>query len=112
MAQLRDAINNAVSDSDSDGDKDLTASIMYNGSDYVLVLKANQGVANAISVTADDSSSDALKNSFFQYNATNKTLTQSVAAADASFTIDGISMTRSSNTINNLYRIYFTIISN
>lgn len=105
LAQLRDAINNAVSDSDSDGDKDLTASIMYNGSDYVLVLKANQGVANAISVTADNSSSDALKNSF-QYNATNKTLTQSVAAADASFTIDGISMTRSSNTINNLYAGY------
>ena len=105
MAQLRDTINNSVSDSDLDGDNDLTASIMYNGSDYVLVLKANQGVANAISITADDSSSDSLKNSF-QYNATNKTLTQSVAAADASFTIDGISMTRSSNTINNLYAGY------
>ena len=43
LAQLRDAINNGVSDSDGDGENDLTASIMYNGTNYVLVLKANQG---------------------------------------------------------------------
>ncbi len=105
LAQLRDAINNGVSDSDGDGDNDLTASIMYNGSNYVLVMKANQGAANAIRVTASDSSSTALKNAF-QYNANDKTLTQSVAAADASFTIDGISMTRSNNTVTDLFSGY------
>ena len=105
MAQLRDAINNAVSDSDSDGDNDLNASIMYNGTNYVLVLKANQGVKNAIRVTASDSSSSTLSNAF-EYNTSDKTLTQSVAAADASFSIDGISMTRSSNTITDLYEGY------
>ena len=78
---------------------------MYNGTDYVLVLKANQGSKNAIRVTASDASSDALKNSF-QYNTTDKTLTQSVAAGDASFTVDGISMTRSNNTITDLYSGY------
>ena len=105
LAQLRDAINNGVSDSDGDGENDLTASIMYNGTNYVLVLKANQGTKNAIRVTAGAGSSDALKNAF-EYNTTDKTLTQSVAAADASFTIDGISMTRSNNTITDLYSGY------
>ncbi len=105
LAQLRDAINNGVSDSDGDGEKDLTASIMYNGANYVLVLKANQGVANALRVTAGAGSSDDLKNSF-EYNTTDKTLTQTVAAADASFTIDGIAMTRSNNTVTDLYRGY------
>ena len=105
MAQLRDSINNTVSDSDSDGTNDLTASIMYNGSDYVLVLKANQGAANAIRVTASDASSSTLSNAF-EYNTSDKTLTQSVSAADASFTVDGISMTRSNNTITDLYEGY------
>ena len=105
LAQLRDAINNAVSDSDSDGDNDLNASIMFNGSNYVLVLKANQGAANAIRVTASGSSSSTLSDAF-EYNASDKTLTQSVAAADASFTIDGISMTRSNNAITDLYEGY------
>ena len=105
LAQLRDSINNTVSDSDSDGTNDLTASIMYNGSNYVLVLKANQGAANAIRVTASDASSSTLSNAF-EYNTSDKTLTQSVSAADASFTIDGISMTRSNNTITDLYKGY------
>ena len=105
LSQLRDAINNGVSDSDNDGQNDLTASIMYNGSNYVLVLKANQGAENAIRVTASDGSSSALSNAF-EYNTTDKTLTQSVAASDASFTIDGISMTRSDNTITDLYSGY------
>ena len=34
---------------------------MYNGANYVLVLKANQGVANALRVTAGAGSSDDLK---------------------------------------------------
>ena len=105
LAQLRDSINNTVSDSDSDGTNDLTASIMYNGSNYVLVLKANQGAANAVRVTASDASSSTLSNAF-EYNTSDKTLTQSVSAADASFTIDGISMTRSNNTITDLYEGY------
>ena len=105
LAQLRDSINNTVSDSDSDGTNDLTASIMYNGSNYVLVLKANQGAANAIRVTASDASSSTLSNAL-EDNTSDKTLTQSVSAADASFTIDGISMTRSNNTITDLYEGY------
>ena len=35
---------------------------MYNGSNYVLVLKANHGAKNAIRVTASDGSSSALSN--------------------------------------------------
>ena len=64
LAQLRDAINNGVSDSDGDGENDLTASIMYNGTNYVLVLKANQGAKNAIRVTAGAGSTATLSNAF------------------------------------------------
>ena len=107
MAQLtNDSINNTVSDSDSDGTNDLTASIMYNGSDYVLVFESkSRSAANAIRVTASDASSSTLSNAF-EYNTSDKTLTQSVSAADASFTVDGISMTRSNNTITDLYEGY------
>ena len=41
----------------------------------------------------------------FEYNTSDKTLTQSVSAADASFTVD-TSMTRSNNTITDLYKVY------
>ncbi len=90
LAQLRDSINNAVSDSDGDGDNDLTASILYNGTNYVLVLKANQGAANGIRVTPSDSSSATLSN-IFQYTTSTKNLSQTAAPADASFSVDGIS---------------------
>ena len=64
LSQLRDSINNAVSDSDGDGENDLSASILYNGTNYVLVLKANQGAANGIRVTPSDASSSTLSNVF------------------------------------------------
>lgn len=105
LAQLRDSINNAVSDSDGDGDNDLTASILYNGTNYVLVLKANQGAANGIRVTPSDSSSATLSN-IFQYTTSTKNLSQTAAPADASFSVDGISMTRANNRITDLYQGY------
>ena len=105
LSQLRDSINNAVSDSDGDGENDLSASILYNGTNYVLVLKANQGAANGIRVTPSDASSSTLSN-VFQYTTTTKNLTQTSAPADASFSVDGISMTRSNNTITDLYQGY------
>ena len=38
---MRDAINNAATDSDNDGNKDALASIIYDGSNYMLMLKVN-----------------------------------------------------------------------
>lgn len=97
LAQLRDSINNATDD--------VNATILYNGSSYQLVLKASQGASKAIRVTPSGSSSDALKDAY-SYTTSTKNLTQSVAASDAAFTVDGISMTRSSNTVIDLYLGY------
>ena len=43
LADLRDAINNAATDSDNDGNKDALASIIYDGSNYMLMLKSQSG---------------------------------------------------------------------
>ena len=97
LTQLRDSINNATDNAE--------ASILYNGTGYVLVIKGNSGASNEVRVTPSGDSSSTLTNSF-SYTASTKNLTQTVDGTDASFTVDGISMTRSTNTINDLYKGY------
>ena len=48
---MRDAINNAATDSDNDGNKDALASIIYDGSNYMLMLKSQSGASNEIKIT-------------------------------------------------------------
>ena len=96
LSQLRDMINNAATDSDSDGTKDVVASIIYDGTNYMLALKSEFGASNEMKV------SDTAET--YAYDATDGAkLTQRVAGADASFTVDGISMTRSSNSVTDLF---------
>ncbi len=97
LTQLRDSINNATDNAQ--------ASILYNGTGYVLVIKGNSGASNEVRVTPSDSSSSTLTNNF-SYTTSTKNLTQTTNGTDASFTVDGISMTRSSNTITDLYKGY------
>ena len=97
LTQLRDSINNATDNAE--------ASILYNGTGYVLVIKGNSGASNEVRVTPSGDSSSTLTNSF-SYTASTKNLTQTVDGTDASFTVDGISMTRSTNTIDDLYLGY------
>ncbi len=97
LTQLRDSINNATDNAQ--------ASILYNGTGYVLVIKGNSGASNEVRVTPSDSSSSTLTNNF-SYTTSTKNLTQTTDGTDASFTVDGISMTRSSNTITDLYKGY------
>ena len=75
-------INNASTDSDSDGTKDVVASIIYDGSNYMLSLKSEFGAYEMkVSDTAET----------YAYDATDGAkLTQRVAGTDASFTVDGI----------------------
>ena len=42
----------------------------------------------------------------FSYTTSTKNLTQTVDGSDASFTVDGISMTRETNSISDLFRGY------
>ncbi len=97
MTQLRDSINNATDNAE--------ATIMYNGTGYVLVIKGLSGASNELRVTPDPSSSSDLINNY-SYTTSTKNLTQTADGSDASFTVDGISMTRSSNTITNLFKGY------
>ena len=96
LTQLRDSINNATDNAE--------ATIMYNGTGYVLVIKGTSGASNEVRVTPDPSSSSDLINNY-SYTTSTKNLTQTADGSDASFTVDGISMTRSSNTITNLFKL-------
>ena len=97
LTQLRDSINNATDHAE--------ASILYNGTGYVLVIKGESGASNEVRVTPGGGSSTDLINNF-SYTTSRKNLTQTVDGTDASFTVDGIAMTRSSNTIKDLYKGY------
>ena len=97
LSQLRDSINNATDNAE--------ASILYNGTGYVLVIKGKSGASNEVRVTPGGGSSTDLINNF-SYTTSRKNLTQTVDGTDASFTVDGITMTRPSNTVNDLYKGY------
>ncbi len=99
LAQLRDMINSAASDSDNDGQQDVTAVILYDGSNYMLSLKSQFGASNEMKVTDNHASSPV-----YAYDTTDGAqLTQRVAGANSSFTVDGVSMTRPSNSIDDLF---------
>ena len=99
LLQLRDMINTAATDSNSDGEQDVLATILYDGSNYMLSLKSQFGVANEMKITDNHASSPV-----YAYDTTDGAqLTQRVAGTNASFTVDGISMTRPSNSIEDLY---------
>ena len=97
LPHLRDSINNATDNAE--------ASILYNGSGYVLVLKGKSGAANEVRVTPSGDSSSTLTNNY-SYTTSTKNLTQTVDGTDASFSVDGLSMTRTSNSISDLYKGY------
>lgn len=98
LLQLRDMINTAATDSDNSGTKDVSAFIFYDGSNYMLALKSEYGSANEMKVTDTAGSAD------YAYNASDGSkLTETVAGVNSSFVVDGVSMTRNSNTITDLY---------
>jgi len=98
LTDVRDAINNS-----SIG---VTASIIeVSTGSYSLMIKSPEGAANAMRVTTSLSGSavDVMKYDPENTGSFADTATQVVSASDASFTIDGIAVTRSSNTITDLF---------
>ena len=93
LADLRDAVNSA--------DMDVTASILKTGSStYALVLKAREGAAHAMKIVAsEDAGAAGLSN--FAYTTPNNSV-QTIAASDASFELDGATITREKNEITDL----------
>ena len=93
LADLRDAINNAG--------MQVTASILKTSdTSYSLVLQSREGAAHAMQITAtEDIGATGL--SSFAYTSVDAN-TETITAADASFTMDGVTITRDSNTITDL----------
>lgn len=91
LSDIRDAINTQQGS--------VTASIIKadDNSYYLSLTSRDSGTANAMTVTTTDST----LSQYISYNSTTSTgaMTQQVAAADAKLKINGVAITRSSNTI-------------
>ena len=99
LADVRDAINNA-----SIG---VSASILQDGSQYRLLLSNDvAGSSNGISLTVSGDSlgtnTDTSGLSQLAFNASTANMSQLLAPRDASFSVNGLALTSSSNTINNV----------
>lgn len=101
LSDIRDAINAAKTG--------VTASIVNDGSGYRLSLASEfSGTANTVKVTVNDgdlNSTDTSGLSQLAYDPAAlgvKNLTETVAAKDAKFTIDGIDVVKSSNTVTDV----------
>ena len=98
LTDVKDAINNAAIG--------VTASIIEVASgSYSLMVKSTEGLENAMRITTSMSgaANDVLKYDPENTGSFADTATEVVSASDAAFTIDGISVTRSSNTITDLF---------
>ena len=98
-----EGIANAINSDDSLA---INASVIDTGSGFVLVFAAqNSGTENAIEISVADSdgnNTDALGLSQLAFDGTTNNLTESVAAKDAAFTVNGIAITRQSNTVSDV----------
>ena len=97
LASLRDKINAL--------NYGVTASIIGAGDDtFNLVLKSEEGKENALRITATESPSGSGLSSID--NSTTNASKQKIAGADASLVVDGMTLTRSSNVITDLFEGY------
>lgn len=99
LAGLRDSIN-----ASSAG---ISASLLKDGEAYRLMLSSNaSGTANSISLTVtndqDGNDSDASGLSLFAFDVTSNQMTQTKRAGDASFTLNGVSLSSPTNKISGL----------
>ena len=93
LTGLRDTIN--------DAGMGVTASIIQTAtSAYSLVVKSNSGSGNEMKITATEDSSNAGLSTFgFSTYSSSK---ETIIGQDANLTVDGVSVTRSSNTVTDL----------
>ncbi len=92
-------------------DYGIVASVIGAGDDtYTLVIKSGEGKKNALRVTATESPSGSGLSSID--NTSTNGSKQKVAGTDASLSVDGISITRSTNNITDLFEGYQVNLSN
>lgn len=99
LADVRDAINAATTL--------VTASLVKNGDNYKLMLSpTDSGTAKSLSVSVTDSgdsnNTDNAGLSQLAFNSSASNLTQVRAGSDAAFSINGMSLTSSSNTLTDV----------
>jgi len=83
----------------------VTASVIGVGDDtYTLILKSGEGKENALRITASENPSGSGLSAID--NTSTNGSKQKVAGTDASISVDGISLTRSTNNINDLFDGY------
>jgi len=103
LSDVRDAIN-ALTDSTTGLSLGLTASIIDTGNNtYSLVVKSTSGVANAMKVTSKLASAEV---STLKYDPSTAGIAdagaETVAAANSIFTLDGVSLTRDTNSVTDV----------
>ncbi len=98
-----EGIANAIN---GESDLGVNASVIDTGAGYKLILSSQQsGVENSINISIDDDDlgdSDVTGLSQFAYNETDKNLTQTIAAEDASLKVNGVAISRSSNIVSDV----------
>lgn len=95
LAGIRDTINEA--------DLGVTAQIVNDGQGFVLMLSSDQtGEAHSLEISVTEGTTAGLSALAFNAGAAvaGTNLTQTVAADDASLTVDGIAITRETNTVD------------
>ena len=106
-----DATNNTLegiaSEINSTSGLDASATIINNGNGFQLVISGNKtGAANSIEIAVTDNSDASNTDNFglsrLSYTAGAQRLTQNQAATDAAFEFNGIPITRSTNTVDDL----------
>jgi len=101
LSGVRDAIN--------DADIGVTAAIVKTGSAYRLLMSSDaSGLANGMQVTVSDSGDNnntdgnGLSRLAFNASAGTANVHQTIAAADAAFTVNGLALSSASNTVANV----------
>ena len=100
-------LNGIAAAINEDNDIAVTASVINTGSGYKLVFSSDEtGVENAIDIavtdTGDGNNTDALGLSRLSYTAGGLNLNENQAATDSAFSLNGIAITRSSNTVDDV----------
>lgn len=93
LAGLRDAINKS--------DLGVNASIVKEGEGYKLLITAKSGATNELEITATDAEGSTGL-AAFNFNNTEKALTQEQAGQDAILRVNGLEVKRESNRINDV----------
>jgi len=97
---------NSLAKTINDANFGVSAGVVNTGSGYKLVLSSGKtGTDNAMTISVNDSdgnNTDASGLSQLAFNSNAKNLTETVAAQDAQLTVNGISISRSTNTVDNV----------